>query len=190
MTTEDNRFVSAIKEGKLDESKAIKSLLVKNEKRVFNFVRRHGGSKIEAEDILIEGMTELVFNIKKDKYKGTGNISAYLFQICRLMWFQKYRSGKIEKTREPIQDVYISHSAIIEIDDKEKILDQVLNQIGAACKQVLLLWSQSFNMTEIQSEMGYGSPQVAMNKKSKCIKKLIDLVNQNPSLKQLLKDLR
>jgi len=190
LTTQDNKIVAAIKEGKLEESRAIKTLLVRNEKRVFSFVKRHGGSTIEAEDILMEGMTELVFNIKKDKYRGTGNVDAYLFQICRLLWYQKYRSGKIERSRESIQDVNISQSAVIEFSDKENILDHVLNQIGSACKQVLMLWSQSYNMTEIQSKMGYGSPQVAMNKKSKCVKKMIDLVNRNPSLKQLLKDLR
>ena len=190
MITQDDKIVAAIKEGNFEESKAIKTLLDRNEKKVFIFVRRHGGSTIEAEDILIEGMTELVFNIKKDKYKGTGSVNAYLYQICRLLWYQKYRAGKIEQSREAIKDVYVSESAVIEFNDQEKVLTQVLNQIGSTCKQVLILWSQSFNMTEIQTEMGYGSPQVAMNKKSKCIKKMIELVNRNPNLKQLLKDLR
>ncbi len=190
MTAQDNKIVEAIREGSFEESKVIKTLLEENEKRVFSFVRRHGGSTIEAEDILIEGMTELVFNIKKDKFKGTGSINAYLYQICRLLWYQKYRAGKIEQSREEIKDVHVSESVVIEFNDQENILDQVLNQIGSTCKQVLLMWSQSFNMTEIQSEMGYGSPQVAMNKKSKCVKKMIDLVNRSPNLKQLLKDLR
>ena len=190
MISQDNKIVAAIKEGSLEESKAIKSLLDANEKRVFSFVKRHGGSTIEAEDILIEGMTELIFNIKKDKYKGKGSVNAYLFQICRLLWYQKYRTGKIEQSRESIKDVYVSESAFIEFNDEKNILDQVLNLLGTACKQVLILWSQSYNMTEIQSEMGYGSPQVAMNKKSKCIKKMTELVDRNPSLKQLLNDLR
>lgn len=190
MISEDDNIVEAIQKAHSDESKAIKALLDRNAQSIISFVKRHGGSNEEAEDVLMEGVTELVFNIKKNKYKGTGSLNAYLSRICKYIWYQKYRSGKIDKNQEEIKDVYLSESFTIELDDKKGILDTVLNQIGSTCKQILILWSQSFNMKEIQSQMEYASPQVAMNKKSKCIKKLMNLVNQNPKLREILQDLR
>lgn len=189
MNEQDKQLIEGIESGGIQESKSISKLIALNKQKILSFVKRHKGSHTEAEDILLEGITELVFNVRKKKFLGKGSLNAYLYQICRLLWYQKYRTKKIESNNETFDEKHISESARIEFSEEKSTLDLVLDSLGEACKKVLVLWSRGFNMTEIQQSMDYSSPQVAMNKKSNCIKKLTDLIAKKPALKNLLLDL-
>jgi len=191
LSKNDQVIIEQITAGGMDETKAITKLINQNKSKVMALIKKYNGSTEEAEDTLIEGITEVIFHIKKGRFKGDSRIDTYLYRICRLIWFQKFRSKKVDHFSQDIDDsITLSLQAELEYSDKKEVLDSVLDLLGEACKQVLSLWSKGFNMTEIKNKLGYANSQISMNKKSKCLTKLRDLIKKNPSLHKLMEELR
>ena len=71
--------------------------------------------------------------------------------------------------------------------EQEEELDSLLNALGDTCKKVLRLWQLSYSMKEIASELGYKSEGVARKKKRLCMKKLLEILDENPEIKNFLK---
>ncbi|PCJ64326.1 MAG: hypothetical protein COA58_13305 [Bacteroidetes bacterium] len=187
----DSKLIYQIKTGGLSESHAISELLKNNKNKIMGMIKNYNGSEEEAEDVLIEGVTEVVFHIKSGRFKENSSLATYLFRISRLIWFQKFRSGKVEYFNEELpSDITLSVQAKMEYSADKKFFSLLLEVLGEKCKQVLSMWSEGFNMTEIQKKIGYANSQIAMNKKSKCLVKLKKLVKNNHELSQTLADLR
>lgn len=184
-------IIQMIKQGGAPESKAIALLIRENKSKVVSMVRKYNASNVEAQDVFLEGITEVVFNIRNDRFRNDCAISTYLHKICRLIWFQKFRS---KKTSHFHQDEFdqntLSLQFNLEYSNQKEVLDSVLDQIGADCKKVLTSWAEGFKMKEIQQKMNYASPQVAMNKKNKCLNKLKELIRDNKALQQIMEELR
>jgi DNA-directed RNA polymerase specialized sigma24 family protein len=76
------------------------------------------------------------------------------------------------------------------LDHEQKgILNQLFDQLKVKCKEVLLFWGQGYAMAEIAEQLEFSSSQVAMNKKNKCLKELHGLMDEDPLVIQLLKEL-
>jgi len=189
----DEHFASQVKQGRLVESEAIAMFITKNKRKIFDMVFNLNASREEAKDILLEGVTEVVFQIKSGKYRGESSPSNYLYRICKLMWYQKFRSKKVEYFSNEIpqeSEAKLSEYAKVEFSDEKVLIDKLLTSIGNDCKKVLLMWSDGYNMTEISKALKYGTSQVAMNKKSTCLSKLKSSIKENKILTQLLLNLR
>lgn len=188
---ENKIIIENLKKGGLFESNAIRTIIKQNEGKVINLIRKYNASETEAQDVFIEGLTEVVFNIKNDRFRNDSSISNYLYKICRLIWFQKFRSKKIMHFNQEISDKHtLSLQLDLEYSNQKEVLNNVLHQIGENCKRVLRFWSEGFSMKEIQQKMDYASAQVAMNKKNKCLTKLRELIKNNTELKQTMEELR
>ncbi|MBL4707005.1 MAG: sigma-70 family RNA polymerase sigma factor [Flavobacteriales bacterium] len=187
----NNIIIDHLKKGGLLESNAIATLIKQNEIKIIVLVRKYNGSMAEAQDVFIEGITEVVFNIKNNRFRNDSPLSTYLYKICRLIWFQKFRSKKVSHFNQEISDKdTLSIQLNLEYSNQKEVLNSVLSQIGENCKRVLTFWSEGFSMKEIQKKMEYASAQVAMNKKNKCLTTLRELIKNNTELKQTMEELR
>ncbi len=99
---ENNTIIKKLKQGGLLESSAIASIIKENEGRVLNQIKKYNASQQEAQDVFIEGVTEVVFNIKNNRFRNDSPISNYLQKICKLIWFQKFRSKKVNHFNQHI----------------------------------------------------------------------------------------
>lgn len=187
----NNIIIEDLKKGGLFESNAIATLISQNESKIIGLVRKYNASETEAQDVFIEGITEVVFNIKNNRFRNDCPLSGYLYKICRLIWYQKFRSKKVMHFNQEITDNNtLSFQLQLEYSNQKEVLNSVLGKIGENCKNVLTFWSEGFSMKEIQQKMDYASAQVAMNKKNKCLTKLRELVKSNTELKQTMEELR
>ena len=81
-----------------------------------------------------------------------------------------------------------AHTAM-EIRQSKADLMKVMDQLGENCKKILLLfYYENKSMKEIVTELPYENEQVVRNKKSKCLKKLEQLVTGNKNLYDQLKN--
>lgn len=184
-------FIEDLKKGGVYESNAIASFIEKNKGKTIGMIKKYNASNEEAQDVFIESVTELVFNVKNNRFRNDSSLSAYLVKICKLIWFQKFRSKKIMHFNQEISDNNtLSLQLNLEYSNQKEVLNSVLTEIGESCKKVLSFWSEGFSMKEIQGKMDYASDQVAMNKKNKCLKKLRELIKNNIELKQTMEELR
>ncbi len=79
--------------------------------------------------------------------------------------------------------------AVYESETTRQVL-ALFDRLGKNCKMVLVMfYYEDKNMKEIALAMNYDNEQVARNTKYKCAKKLTDLLDSNPGMKNAFKDL-
>jgi RNA polymerase sigma factor (sigma-70 family) len=189
----DRKIIDYICNGGKKESKAIQQLLDDNRGKIRAYVLKNQGNDSDAEMVLVEGVTELIFNVRKDKFRGDSALGTYLYTICRGTWLrtlkkrQRYTEFGSEGSNEVVDDS-TSPLAFFTQDELQEEVKFLLGRLGEACEKVLNMWSHSFSMKEISLKMGYKNPQIAMNKKNKCLTKLKEVVSANASLRQILSD--
>ncbi len=172
----DENLLSDILFGGLAEEKAITYLIKKNWEKIRQFVMSRKGKIEDAEDVLQEGITELVINIRKERFNGESALATYLFAICKNIWFKKYKKLDREAdfkslAQSGIIDKKSPENLVIEAEQKANIL-ALFDHLKVKCREVLYLWGLNYSMKEIAKELGYSSEQVAMNKKNLCLKEL------------------
>ena len=158
---------------------------------VKRFILQNNGTTLDTEDIFQDGLLAFYKLVRRGKISHDTNVEAYVFSICRNLWLKQIgkRSNTLEIKDElldiPTEDVRLNK--LME-EDQRAIIDAILTQLGADCKQVLhYYYYERKKLKEIVHLMHYTNEQVVKNKKSKCMKKLRVLVDERPALKNILR---
>jgi DNA-directed RNA polymerase specialized sigma subunit len=73
-------------------------------------------------------------------------------------------------------------------ESKKQVLS-VLDELGETCRKILVhYYYDDLSMKEIFERMDYESEQVVRNKKYKCMKQLTQMLENNSTVKNSLKD--
>lgn len=188
-TTE--RIVEAIKQGGRSAEKAIDHLYQTYRKNFIRFVQSHNGDQEDALDIFQDSVIIVVNNIERGVFKGESNIKTYLFSIGRRKWYKRFN----KKMRETaLSEQLKSYPASVTEDpwassigdERSEVVQQIMNRLKAKNRNILLLWMEGYNMTDISRIMGLKNAQVARNYKSRAMKELTTLLEENTSLKSYL----
>jgi len=153
---------------------------------------QNGGSREDGADIFQEAVLVLIEKVKTGQFRGDSSLKTFLSAIARNLWLHElrtrfrrnkrenvYMTGE-EKTEE-VRDLYADNQAS---DQLLKILDQV----GNPCKQILTgFYYEEKSMKELLTEFDYENEQVLRNRKSRCMKKLKEMIAANPGLLNTLK---
>ena len=191
--TTDSSLLEDIKSGGMKRQQAIATIYqdkqLKNQ--VVGFVKNNSGSSDEGIDIFHEGIIALDDNVRKDKYRGDGNIKAYLYSICRFLWLNKLKKNKrmyFTEDNATLDQVSIDTPESISLEDEQKqILSQLLQMLGDKCQQILELWKLSYSMEEIAEKVGLDNAGIARRQRYNCYQKLLSIIDQEPALKNILK---
>lgn len=159
------------------------------------FIQNNGGNRQDAEDIFQEVIVSFIDLVRKDRFRGESSIKTFLFSVNRNLWLNEWKKRGRAMMREQKyeaegtkEEADISHQ-IAEKEERDRLINLV-DQLGDNCKKILLLfYYEGRSMKEIWEELDYESEQVVRNKKHKCMKKLEELINANPSIKNTLKTL-
>ncbi|MDH3709772.1 MAG: sigma-70 family RNA polymerase sigma factor [Cyclobacteriaceae bacterium] len=190
----DQQVVEAIKQGDRAEDQVISYLIEKNQGRINQLILSRSGSQEDAEDILQEALTALLFNVKRGSFKGESSVHTYLYAICKGMWYKRFKKYMREKDYQSTMIVDDRDEDTPEIDlldeEQRSLIEQMFDQLRAKCKEVLYFWGQGYAMSEIAEKLDFSGSQVAMNKKNKCLKELRGLMDHDPLVQQLVGELR
>lgn len=191
---EDKTLIQAIKNGQQLRERALKEIYTnsKFKSKVKQFILSNSGNLQDAEDMIQEGIIVLDKNIRNDKFKGESSLDVYLTSICKFLWMNQIR----KKTKVNLSDDFKSMNlvasdhpgTVLLEDEKNEVLEQLLDSLGKKCKRVLSLWKLSYSMPEIAEIMGLSSEGMARKTKYNCMKKLKAAVVANPSIRTLLKN--
>jgi hypothetical protein len=186
----DEEVVKAILKGGTAENKVTSYVLKKNEASIYSFVLKNSGNSSFANIILVEGVTELILNIRNGKFRAESALSTYLFSICKSLWLKQLKKESRHADWDENEESEFADEPINTAnEDNLKIgLNMLLSKIGQDCKRVLELWSLKYSMTEIAISMDYKNAQIAMNKKNKCLTKLKSLVSSNDQYRDQLQN--
>jgi RNA polymerase sigma factor (sigma-70 family) len=158
------------------------------------YIFNNSGSEQDAEDIFQEAMVAFINLVKAGKFRGESSIKTFLFSLNKNIWLnelkRRSRAGAREEKYEK-QNVQQPATADItmEITQTKEELMKAIRELGDACQKILLLfYFENRSMKEILTHLPYENEQVVRNKKSKCLKKLEELIMANPALYRQLKN--
>lgn len=154
-------------------------------------VYANGGSRDDGADIFQDAVLILIEKLKTGHFRGESSIKTFLSAIARNLWLHELRTRERRKKRELFfmdgeETITPAETAFF---DKDAIrgLHLLLGEIGDLCKKLLTgFYYEDKSMKELLLEFDYENEQVLRNKKSKCMKKLKDLLITNPTLKNNL----
>lgn len=152
--------------------------------RVYPSVRRlvtnNKGTESDVPDIFQDGLIILYNLALQKKINHETKIEGYLYSICRNLWLKtlKKKRKTVELTEErkviPTEDFSIKY---YHSEEQKAIFESLLAQLGTECQTLLnYFYYDRRKMKDIAPLMNFSSEQVAKNKKSKCMKKLRELI--------------
>jgi RNA polymerase sigma factor (sigma-70 family) len=155
-------------------------------------IRDTGGDTADVEDVFQESIYELVANLGTGAFQGKSSLRTYFTQICKFKWSARMRK---EKRRGEIRDeIFGGDEPSAEMDvmvsyqDLKEILGDLLDGLGAMCKEILTLWALGHTYEEILTLTGITSSGTARKRKFDCVEKLQSLINARPALRAQLLD--
>ncbi len=190
----DAELLESLRTGK-NVDQAIRNLYKYHFDSLGWYVMNNNGSRQDAEDIFQDVVVTFIDLVQKNKFRGESSVKTFLFSLNRYAWLNELkRRGRAlarEEKFERMQDRTTEDvSSVMAGRESSAGILQLVEQLGETCKKILLLfYYEEYSMKQILEHMHYENEQVVRNKKYKCIKQLEQMIEQNPTLKQTLKNL-
>lgn len=190
----DAELLESLRTGK-NVDQAVRNLYRNHFESLGWYVMNNSGSRQDAEDIFQEVVVTFIDLVQKNKFRGESSVKTFLFSLNRYAWLNELkRRGRAlarEEKFERMQDRTTEDVSSVMADRESSAgILQLVEQLGETCKKILLLfYYEDYSMKQILEHMHYENEQVVRNKKYKCIKQLEQMIEQNPILKQTLKNL-
>lgn len=175
-----NVDASLIEKIKRNEESALKKLYEGNRKQFISFAKRYTLDKETITDIYQDAFIALCENAKKGKMDDLkSSISTYLFGIGKFMVFQYLKKKKKMVIAEEIEAIDFDYEAYEEENNERAVLElrKAFEAMGEQCKRVLqLFYYEERKLDEIMHLLDYSNKDVLKSQKSRCMKKLKDLI--------------
>ena len=158
------------------------------------YIYNNNGNEQDAEDIFQEVLVAFINLVKADKFRGESSIKTFLFSLNKNMWLNELKRRGRAVVREEKYEKQNEHHEVtadigMELRQTKNDLMKVIDELGENCKKILLLYYfVNRSMKEILAALPYENEQVERNKKSKCLKKLEQIVTTDKNLYRQLKN--
>ncbi|MCP4521967.1 MAG: sigma-70 family RNA polymerase sigma factor [Cytophagales bacterium] len=179
---EDQQILKLLQEGK--HTPALRELY-KGFPSIERLIINSGGSTEKAQDIFQEALVIFFEKTQDTSFQLSSKISTYLHSVCHNLWRNESRNSKNKKSTfltEEKEQLLIAEDDVeahLEKEEKFGFLDEIMEQLGDKCKQVLsLFYYQKMSMSEIASELNYSNDRSAKNQKFKCLERAKKMAKQ------------
>lgn len=133
-------------------------------------------------DIYQDSIIALCENAQKGKIDNlSASLKTYLFAIGKYMIFSELRKDTKKTDFEELENILITTEDSSETNDEEvEQLKLAFNHLGEKCKEILkLFYYQERNLDEITELMSYDNKNVAKSQKSRCLRQLKQIIENN-----------
>ncbi|MDX2048893.1 MAG: sigma-70 family RNA polymerase sigma factor [Chitinophagaceae bacterium] len=154
----------------------------------------NGGSREDGADVFQDAVIVLIEKVKTGRFRGDSSIKTFLSAIARNLWLFELRTRERRKKRELFymngENNETTETGSFLDKDSRQDLQKVLAEIGDVCRKLLTgFYYEDKSIKELLAEFDYENEQVLRNKKSKCMKKIKELLSDNSTLLDNLKPL-
>ncbi|PNQ72786.1 sigma-70 family RNA polymerase sigma factor [Hanstruepera neustonica] len=183
MNRHTEELFTKIKQG---DSKVLEAIYLDNRLAFLNFGLKYNLNKEALLDIYQDAIIAFVENVTNGKIISlSSSVKTYLFSIGKYMIFKKLKKeSKLEALDLDDKRLELSIKLIDSIYDESnvennKLIKQCLNKLGQQCQTVLkLFYYNGFTLEEIQEHLNYGNYNTVKSQKSRCLKNLKELINE------------
>lgn len=161
---------------------------------VRKFILLNGGNEEDAKDVFMDSIVAFYNSLQKEGFTLSSSIKTYLYAISRNIWLKKLRSksrntrienlpeDKVEQLK--IADEEARYFELEELKNRNKLLEESLNELGEPCKGILVdIFFNDLSYEEIASKYEYADEHQVRKKKFLCVDKLRKIVRKNAELK-------
>jgi len=145
-----------------------------------NFISDNNGNDEDAQDVFQDAIIIFYSKVRNPDFELSCTVKTYLYSVARNLWLNKLRkNNKIQPLDNLLDFVELPQDTfeILKTNPEKSKVQRHLAQLCGPCREVLeLFYFHRMSMHSIAQEMGLANEQVAKNKKSKCLKKLKNLV--------------
>lgn len=191
---DDRELIRLLCGDKIAQDKALVFIMSNMRTNIIKYLRNKGCNDDRVEGYFLEGLTNAIKSINDGKYRGDGSLEGFLKKICNNIWLTALRSEKASKAREE-KVGYTITTADLTADDlvfykqRAVLLKEVLQNLGAGCSKIMLLKADGYSSKEIVEMTDYTSVSSVDRRYSICMKKVRELMLDNPHVMKLLKEL-
>jgi RNA polymerase sigma factor (sigma-70 family) len=179
----DQQIIRLLLQGGSDKRRGEETLFSHYAYFVREGIKKYNLSEEESFNAYSDSVLAIISNVSDGLFKERSSLKTYLYQIFLNKCVDLVRKNATNKNStnrtESINDslLHISDKArsIVQvlIDKSEwSLLKEKLNQLGRDCREMLLLWADSYSDREIAAVMEYKSPDVAKTSRLRCLEKL------------------
>lgn len=185
----DKDILEAIHSGRDD--RALEHLYKTLLPKITQMICSNSGGTEEANDIFQDAMLIFYRQVKEGKFDEQYEVSGFIYTICRNLWINRAKR-KQRSTELTNKEFFIESDSDIELDilteERSELVMGLLSKLGDRCKELLLCSIfYKYSMKEICQIMGFSTENAAKTRNYKCKQKLLKLIEENPSLKTILK---
>lgn len=167
------------------EDEAMRALLQKYKQKITYIFLAKSAKQNDIEEAIHDGLLGLMNSIQKDRLDGREQtLEAYFIGICKNKLYDKFHKNKNNNLEDLDQinsnDITNGNNTLDHIISKEREewLRDLIKRLGKNCQEILeRYYYQEQKMKAIAEAMNYANEQVARNKKSKCLKKLREIMD-------------
>ncbi|WP_179339237.1 RNA polymerase sigma factor [Winogradskyella ludwigii] len=184
---EDQKYIDGLA---ANNTFIIKAIYDKFAPKVINYVKQNSGDAHDAQDVIQETIITIFNQAKQKKLELTCPFDAYFFLLCKRKWLNQLKKRKVNEVT--INDDVLSKDDDAQVlsfetsifEDKEALFNEMFQQLGDACKDLLKATFKIKSMEEVAKSLNI-TYAYARKKKSLCIGQLTKLVQASPKFNQL-----
>ncbi len=178
------------------DRKMISFIYKRNLPAIRKMANQYPNMIFEVEDVLQEGMTRMIMNVRSGKFLGKSSIHSYLYSICRNICFKQYAGAITVSMNDGVPEL-----ADVKDSDYFHLLHLVFeakDKLDEKCVEIIDL---RFRLKDKQASASAGSKLMdfehiagligikadnARQRFSRCLEKLISTVKNAPGIDDLL----
>lgn len=173
-----------------NDAALIDELYKKYAEKIKWMVLKNNGNEDDAADLFQEALVDL-FRSAKNGFNLNCPLDAFLYVVCRNKWITILKKRKTlpvtftdTERYNVADDVNTSEDILQKMNERKKLMKEKLMFLGESCREILELCWKGMRMQEVADTLQV-SYAYARKRKSECIGKLTDLVQQSQEYKNL-----
>ncbi|MCB0617736.1 MAG: sigma-70 family RNA polymerase sigma factor [Saprospiraceae bacterium] len=155
------------------------------ENSIIQFARRNNGNIEDGRDLFQEGLLAVLKMAQRPNFQLTSSFYALLFGICRRIWLKQLRKRYGREVTISDENEYTDEQDVertLLARELSMLVRNKLQELTERCQKILnLFYEEERKMQEIAEEMEFANENVAKKEKFKCKKRLIELIQSDPT---------
>ena len=158
--------------------------------KVTTFIYKNKGTDTDAEEIFHNALFQLICRAKVKSVKINTSFEAYIFTICKNLWYQELNKRKKEVRNEGVFELKSeigvnTHIESILYQERWDLFEEMFLRLSDNCQQLLKDYFNKVSYDEITKKFSYTTKNVAFQRIFKCKKRLTELIKMDARFKKL-----
>ncbi|SEA35822.1 RNA polymerase sigma factor [Psychroflexus halocasei] len=183
----DQKYIEGLKQ---DNSFVIREIYDKFAPKVIHFICQNNGDDAQAKDVIQEVLLVIYDQACIKDLKLTCPFDAYFFLLCKRRWYNKLKKKKLD-TVTIKEEIVSEHEGANHLEfetslfqDQQELFKRMFGELGKSCQDLLKKSFEIDSMKKVAEKLDI-SYAYARKKKSLCIGKLTEMIQNSPHYKNL-----